>query len=291
MGYSAPEEFERDILLAKESLEDAPFAVNLLMALAQKEHVDACIRHRVPIVTMFFGGDATLVSALHEYGAIVYIQIGTFEEAQHALAIGADGLIVQGLEAGGHLLARESLAAVAPRIREAFPNIPVIASGGIHDSASAENARRDGADAVSCGTRFLMTNESFAHGAYKKRLAESEETMVTNLFGLGWRDRHRVVPNAATRKWCTAEGQEPRWLKPVHRLGAALGKNPPPQRTERIVAAQSLRIPLYTPATLTADMEESRIDVTAIYAGECVKHISGLLSARDVVNELSPKKI
>jgi nitronate monooxygenase len=72
--------------------------------------------------------------------------------------------------------------------------------GSVPEALAARDSGAD-AEAVVCGTRFLMSEESGAHLAYKARLSGAKETVLTELFGLGWPAPHRVVPNAATERW------------------------------------------------------------------------------------------
>jgi nitronate monooxygenase len=80
--------------------------------------------------------------------------------------------------------------------------VPVLVAGGIVDAQGVREALDAGAAAAVVGTRFLLSEESHAHPEYKKRCLAARETVLTELFGLGWPDApHRVIPNAATRRW------------------------------------------------------------------------------------------
>jgi len=287
LSYLPVNAFVQELRRIEQSLAGKTFAANLLLPIIEKGHVEACIASRVPIVTLFFGFDRKILAALKGAGKIVLFQVGSVEEARMVIAHGADGVIVQGHEAGGHVRGALRLADLLAQVRDALPRALVCAAGGIHDRASASQARLLGADAVVSGTRFLASPEAAAHPAYKHRLIEAKETIVTNLFGMGWRDPHRVVRNAATDKWCSKAGMEPSWLYPIHAASGITAKLSGRVNVQVLVERQSLRLPLYTPSSLTPEMREDRLEVVALYAGECVERIISLQPAASTVAELS----
>lgn len=101
-------------------------------------------------------------------------QCGSVEEALAARAAGADAVIAQGVEAGGHVRGTTAAMELLARVRAALPgNYPVLAAGGVADSTDVTARLEAGADAVVSGTRFLMSDESGAHPAYKERSREA----------------------------------------------------------------------------------------------------------------------
>lgn len=288
LGISVqPEGYRKSIRRARERAPGKPIAANLLFPVMRREHVKVCVEERVPVVSLFFGFDRRVVDALHAVGCIVLHQVGTLEQARRALAEGADGLIAQGEGAGGHVLATGPLTSLLPQVRELAGDRPVLAAGGIHDRASAAAAIALGADGVWVGTRFLLTHESAAHDAYKARLLEAESTLQTLLFGLGWHGLHRVVPNAATRRWCARNALGPVWLRAINRSVEPALRALPPGSVRHLVPRQRVGLPFYSPAALLRGMDERLADVTPLYAGSCVEHIDELRSAAEVVRELA----
>jgi nitronate monooxygenase len=283
-----PDRFEAEVRRARELALGRPYAANLLFPVMKRAHVEVCIRQRVPVVSLFFGFDRRVVDALHEAGSTVLHQIGTVDEARRALADGADGLIAQGLGAGGHLLAIEPLSDLVPKLVDMAGGRPVFAAGGVWNRATALAAMASGANGVSVGTRFLLTHESHAHEAYKARLLEAKSTLVTLLFGLGWHGLHRVVPNAATDRWCRDDPLGPSWVRGVNRATERLLAKMPASGVRAFVGRQDVARPFFTPAALVRGMDAGMADVTPLYAGECVTNIRSLASAADVVAELSP---
>lgn len=287
VSYLPPQMFADEMKQVEQSLSGTTFAANLLLPVITDVHVKACLDSSVPIVTLFYGFDQKIVSALKDAGKIVLFQVGSLDEAKRVIAAGADGVIAQGYEAGGHIRGKKRLSDLLSEIRSAFPQHLVCGAGGIHDGASADACRNLGADAVASGTRFLATPEAAAHPAYKQRLVEAAETVATNLFGVGWRDPHRVVPNEAVKKWCKPDGREPSWLSLVHAMTRVVAKLSSSDGSAALTAKQSLGRPLYTPASLSPEMPAEMIEVVAVYAGECVRDINDIRPARQIVEELA----
>lgn len=286
IGLMPEPEFEAEIDRAKRELGDTPFAVNLLMPLMRRRHLRACVDKRVPVVSVFFGHDPDVVKALKDAGSYVIYQVGSEAEADTVLRDGADAVIVQGVEAGGHVRATERLDVLLPRIRTAHPDVPVLAAGGIFDVASVRRAMALGADGVAVGTRFLMTPESNAHDAYKQCLLEADETVLTDLFGLGWNAPHRVALNAATRRWCRDGALGPRWVSRFNTLSETPSRLLPLSAAASMIRMEHPAVPLFGPFPLHRKMQP-RTDVAPLYAGEPVARIKDIRPADEIVRELA----
>ncbi len=194
---------------------DAPFAVNLVLHFEQAGRVALCAEERVPIVTFSWGDPAAFVPQLHAAGCRVFFQVATVGAGRAAAAAGADALIAQGIEAGGHVESTTALAVLVAGLRRATP-LPVIAAGGIADAATAAAARAAGAAAVAVGTRFVASDESTAQRAWKDALvaASADDTVLTGVFDVGWPDApHRVLRNSTYRAW-EAAGSPPPGARP-----------------------------------------------------------------------------
>ncbi|MAP95338.1 MAG: 2-nitropropane dioxygenase [Ponticaulis sp.] len=287
LSYLPPAFFESELRCIEERLEGKTFAANLLMPLISRLHVEACLKSSVQVVTLFYGFDQAIVSALKDAGKLVLFQIGSLEEAELVLSAGADGVIVQGYEAGGHLRGEERLAELLPKVRTCFPDALICGAGGIHNKDTAEVCRSSGADAVCAGTRFLASPEASAHPEFKRRLVTATETIVTDLFGVGWRDLHRVIPNSAVKKWCARDSSDHAFApmtdaaeKLVSGLSDAVDR-------AAILMRQSLEQPIYTPSSLTPELEATMIEYVALYAGECVQNIHELQPVPKSVELLS----
>ncbi|MCV7195671.1 NAD(P)H-dependent flavin oxidoreductase [Mycobacterium angelicum] len=269
---------------------DAPgraVAVNLLLPFTTRRHVAVCVQARVDVVVLAFGEPRGLAEQLREAGAFVFVMVGTVEQARGAIAAGADGLIAQGREAGGHLVGTAAAPDFLPRALAVAGDRPVLLAGGIATAADTEAALAAGASGVIAGTRFLLTHEANANRAYQQRVAQADKTIETNLFGVSWPLRHRVLPNDATRRWCRDDG----WAKALPAAVnvasgplSALGYLDP----GKLVGLQSPRLPVFTPAALLATMPDSWVERAALYAGESALRLHEITSAAQAVADLSP---
>ncbi|HEX2086039.1 MAG TPA: nitronate monooxygenase [Solirubrobacteraceae bacterium] len=260
-----------------------PVAANLLVPFARRAHVEACEAGGAAAVVLFFGFDARLVSALRDRGLVVLHQVGTVEGARRALADGADGLIAQGVEAGGHLHGTERLADFLPRALSVAGGRPVLAAGGIARRADVERVLVAGAVAAVCGSRFLLTDESRAHPGYKRRALGATRTIDTKLFGFGWPARHRVLPNAATERW----ERRRRLTGALTAATGPLGRLLPVEAAVRMPALQTPWLPLFGPAAPLEGMPDRLLEATPLYAGESVREIHEVVPAAEAVRELA----
>jgi NAD(P)H-dependent flavin oxidoreductase YrpB (nitropropane dioxygenase family) len=290
VGIMAPKAFAGAIREAHRRSPGKPVAANLLTPFARRAHVDACIRLRVALVVFHGGLPGRWLAPLQAAGVPVFATVGTAEEARSALAIGVDGLVVQGLEAGGHLVGVEPVVVALARVLEVVGDaVPVMAAGGVADAADVQRLLDGGAAAAVAGTRFLLTEESAAHPAYKERVLTAQRTLVTELFGFGWPMRHRVVPNDATRRWCERDELGPPWLRRVGRASALAGRVLPLSALDPLVARQRVAVPLFSPGLPLASMPAETVERTALYAGETLHRIDRVVSAADAVAQLVPR--
>ena len=288
VGIQSAERFGRQLRRARDLAGGRGVSANLLLPFTRREHVTACIEARVAAVSLFFGFDRDAVRALHDAGIAVLHQVGTVEQARRAIADGADALIAQGREAGGHLLAEAPLRETLPRVLEVAGETPVLAAGGIHDAAGTQAALDAGAAGAWCGTRFLLTDESGAHPLYKQRALGAPRTIETKLFGLGWPDDHRVLPNAATERWASG-GVVAKAAALATAASRPLGRLLPIDGAGG-VARQRPGIPLFGPGPPLAGMPDELVEATALYAGECARAIDRVVPAGEAVRLLTPAR-
>jgi nitronate monooxygenase len=111
---------------------------------------------------------ADVIARVKAAGCRVLCQVGSVEDAVAAQKAGADAVIVQGLEAGGHVRGTVSSLVLLPQVVRSV-SVPVVASGGFASGESLIAAFALGAQGIHCGTVFLATDESFAHAYYKDR--------------------------------------------------------------------------------------------------------------------------
>jgi NAD(P)H-dependent flavin oxidoreductase YrpB (nitropropane dioxygenase family) len=288
LGLASPDSWSAAFGRIREQAPGRAVAVNLLMPFVRRRHVEACVAGGVDAAVLFFGGDAALVRTLHEAGVLVLVQVGTESEAARAVAWGADGLIAQGVEAGGHLLGRAPALAFLPVARRVASGRPVFVAGGIADSRDTAAALAAGASGVVAGTRFLLTDESRAHPAYRQRVLEAKDTVETTLFGFGWPARHRVVANAATRRWLRTDGSVRRLATAINAPSARLGRFVPDAVAARLPTLQRARLPVLSPAPPLAGMPDDTVEHTPLYAGDTALRIDRVVPAAEAVAMLAP---
>lgn len=286
VGILPPAGLRVELERARELAGGRPVAANLLVPFTTRAHVDACLDARVAAVVLHAGFKRAVVERLRAGGVLVLHTVGTSEEARRALGDGADGLVAQGREAGGHLVGVEPALATLPRVLEVAGDAPVLLAGGIADGSDARRALDAGAAAVVAGTRFLLTEESGAHPAYKQRVLAAERTLETQLFGLGWPMRHRVIPNAATERWCRASVRGPRAVLALQAISVPLARLPM-SLVAGTIRTQHPALPLFGPAAPVAGMPERLVEASALYAGETALRIGSLLPAREAVASLA----
>jgi len=184
---------------------DRPFAVNVIPAATEPGLLDAqiscCLDLDVPTFSFFWDVGPEVVERVKDANRIVLHQVGTLEAARAAEAAGADVIIAQGVEAGGHVHGRTPVLDLTRAILDAV-SVPVVASGGLVTGADLVAALDLGASGIQCGTAFLATEESFAHPYHKARVVDAArtDTVLTDIFVLNWPKGAavRVIVNSVT---------------------------------------------------------------------------------------------
>ncbi|MGC1167019.1 MAG: nitronate monooxygenase [Solirubrobacterales bacterium] len=268
-------------LAAARRLTARPLAVNLLLPFARRGWFEAA--SRADVVVTFWGAPRRRVPGIWIH------QCGSVAEALAAQAAGADAVIVQGVEAGGHVRGTTPALELLQQVRAALPaDYPLLLAGGIAARDDVRQALEQGAVAAVAGTRFLLSEESRAHPAYRQRLLEAEETVLTELFGAGWPAPHRVVANAATAHWLGDDPRGPRLNRALNRLSGAGARFMPPSLQVRLARAQRPQSRLLTPIGATDDGFPTLVDAGPLYAGESVARIGDVRPARDIAAALAP---
>ncbi|WP_290813539.1 nitronate monooxygenase [Ferrovibrio sp.] len=204
MVRESPELIAQQIDLVRRNT-NQPFGVNLIPLATRpdlfKAELDVCLAKRVHAMCFFWGVDAAAVAQAKAAGCIVLYQVGSVADAIAAEAAGADIIIAQGFEAGGHVHGTVSSLVLVPQIASRV-RIPVVASGGFASGESLVAALALGAQGIHCGTAFLATRESFAHDVHKSAIAAagSDDTVYTDVFAINWPAGSpvRVLRNALT---------------------------------------------------------------------------------------------
>jgi len=269
---------ERELAAARK-LTGRPLAVNLLLPFARRDWFRAAAA--ADVVVTFWGAPKRRVPGvwLHQCGSVA--------EARAAHAAGADGAIVQGVEAGGHVRGTVPALELLERARAAIPDFPLLLAGGIAKREDVQAALDAGACAAVAGTRFLLSEESRAHPEYRQRLIEADDTVLTELFGAGWPAPHRVVANAATDHWLATDPRGPALNRALNRLTGIGARHMPPSIQLRLARAQRPTSRLLSPAPPADDAPANLLEAGPLYAGQTVARIPDLRPAADLVASLT----
>jgi NAD(P)H-dependent flavin oxidoreductase YrpB (nitropropane dioxygenase family) len=202
-----------DLVRKTAALTDRPFAGNFVLTSDQHGRLDAALCAGLRIVSFLLGDPQGYVDPVHDAGGLVMQTVGTAEEARRAVACGADIVVAQGWEAGGHVLGRVATLPLVPAIVDAVAPVPVIAAGGIGDARGVAAVLALGAQAAWLGTRFLLADEMPIHEEYRRRLiaaSEADAEWYPNLYEVGWPDSpHRAIHNSTAERWEAAGRPSP----------------------------------------------------------------------------------
>lgn len=279
LGMREPAALRSEIEAARR-LTARPVAVNLLLPFVRPAHVD--VVRDADVVVTFWG------TPRRPGPSTWWHQCGSVDEARQAHAAGADAVIVQGVEAGGHVRGTTAALELLEQVRAVLPReFPLLLAGGIADAADVRVALGAGAAAAVAGTRFLMSEESRASDGYKARLVDSEHTLLTELFGLGWPGAHRVLPNRATDRWLRHDGRGPRTARLVNRLAAPVVSRLPDRSHGWVTRLQLAAVPSYSPIPPVIGTPDRVLEVSPMYAGETVARIHDISPAGDIVRTLA----
>lgn len=188
------------------SLTSQPFFVNYALAF-EPTTLPICLELGVPIISFSWGDASPFVPDVRASGAYLGIQVFDSESTKKAIDLGADFLVCQGVEAGGHVESKLPLEVALAEALEAAGAIPVIAAGGIGDLVGIQRVLGMGATGAMLGTRFVATQESRAHEEYKRSLVRATEnsTSLSVCFDGGWPNApHRTLVNHTLQSWIDA---------------------------------------------------------------------------------------
>jgi NAD(P)H-dependent flavin oxidoreductase YrpB (nitropropane dioxygenase family) len=195
---------------------DRPFALNFLLFHCDEEQFDAGVAEKPAAIAIAWPRpDQDLkpyIARAHDAGCKVTLMAGGVPEALRGAEAGADVIVAQGTEGGGHVSWMATMA-LTPMVVDAVAPIPVLAAGGIADGRGLAAALALGADGVLLGTRFLATPEAPLHPNFKQAILDSDghDTMLTEIpdiaSGTVWPGamsraaRNRFVERWAGREW------------------------------------------------------------------------------------------
>ena len=200
---SAPPEVVREQIREAKKLTDKPFGVNVMLLNPNAAEVaQIVIEEGVKVVTTGAGNPGKFMDAWKQAGVVVIPVVASVAMARMMERGGADAVIAEGMESGGHI-GEETTMTLVPQVVDAV-NIPVIAAGGIGDGRGVCAAFMLGAEAVQMGTRFVVAKESNVHQNYKDRViaAKDIDSVVT---GRSTGHPVRSLRNSMTREYLDME--------------------------------------------------------------------------------------
>ena len=201
-GGMSPEMLRENIREAKK-LTDKPFGVNLMLLHPQAgEMADIVVEEKVPVVTTGAGNPSKYMAAWKEAGVKVIPVVASVAMARLMERAGADAVVAEGMESGGHIGSITTFALV-PQVVDAV-KIPVIAAGGIADGRGMAAAFMLGAEGVQIGTRFVVAKESIVHPNYKEQLIKAKD-IDSAVTGMSTGHPVRSIRNKMTKEYLRLE--------------------------------------------------------------------------------------
>lgn len=228
--------------------------------------LDVALARKPKAVMLSFGDASPFAERIRKSGAALIMQVQSLAGARQAVALGADVIVAQGIEAGGHGATPgdgRGLMPLVPAVVDAVRPVPVAAAGGIADGRGLAAALVLGAGGVLIGTRFYAATECLGHANAKRRLVEAsaDETVRTRIFDIAraaeWPEAYtgRALVNDFARRW---HGRE--------------------QELESAIEAEK---PRYLAALAAGDT-----DTMVVWAGQGIDLIREVLPAAEIVSRL-----
>ena len=200
---SAPPEVVREQIQKVKELTDKPFGVNVMLMNPNAEEVaKIVVEEDVKVVTTGAGNPAKYMEMWKRAGVKVIPVVASVALARLMERSGADAVVAEGMEAGGHIGAATTMTLV-PQVVDAV-GIPVIAAGGIADGRGVAAAMMLGAEAVQMGTRFCVAAEAITHANYKEKIIKAKD-IDSEVTGMSHGHPIRQLRNRMTREYLKLE--------------------------------------------------------------------------------------
>ncbi|MFI3214530.1 MAG: enoyl-[acyl-carrier-protein] reductase FabK [Eubacteriales bacterium] len=202
---AAPGEVVREQIIEAKKLTDKPFGVNIMLMNPNADDVArVVVEEGIKVVTTGAGNPAKYIPMWKEAGVKVIPVVASVAMAKMMERAGADAVVAEGMEAGGHIGAATTMTLV-PQIVDAV-KIPVIAAGGIGDGRGFAAAMMLGAQGVQMGTRFIVAKESIVHENYKQKVCKAKD-IDSEITGTSTGHPVRQLRNQMTREYLKLEKQ------------------------------------------------------------------------------------
>jgi nitronate monooxygenase len=272
LTWSSPEEAFKTVAKIKAATKGSFYANYILHF--EPQSLDKALEAGASFVQFSWGiPNKEIVSKVKNAKAKLGIQVASKHGAKLALDTGADFLICQGMEAGGHVQANSDLYNTLHEVIAVAKNIPVLASGGIATGHDIRKAIKAGASGAVLGTRFIATKESDIHDEYKDSLVKAGEnsTVFTNCFDKEWSALHRVLKNKTFQMW--------------EAVGCPLKGNKPGENDVVATGPDGSKIERYGSMPPLKGLQGSLTEL-AMYAGQGVHKINDLPTAKELIQRL-----
>ena len=257
-------------------LTDRGFAVNLNLSFPYEDKLDVCIEEGVFAVSLFWGDACSATKKAKDNGLTVLVSVGSAAEAEKAVACGADVIVTQGWESGGHVWGSVATLALVPAVVDAVGDTPVVAAGGIADARGLAAVMMLGAQGAWIGTRFLASHEATVHPTYREKILQASESQTAwahDLYDISWPDsHHRTLRNHTFEAWEAAGNPAP-------------GNRP----NEGVIVGHShtgepvLNYQCYTPRLGS----EGDIEAMSLWSGQGVAMVREIQPASQIVDEIT----
>jgi enoyl-[acyl-carrier protein] reductase II len=279
-GAAMPPDVLQAAIRDVKAVNPASYGVDIIARFSGIEHIEVCVAEKVPVVAFFWDDPPDeWLSRLRAVGIHIWFQVGSVAEAKAAHRRGAQALVVQGSEAGGHNRAGAATFSLLPAVIDAIEAIPVIAAGGIADGRTVAAALALGAEAVWVGTRLIASFEANAHPEYKDRVVAAgvEDTARHLIFGPEFPDAStRGLRNRIVREWERRDDPPPYKVAseselPVIGQARFFGQEIPMKRFCGFPPTPEF----------TGDLEEM-----SLLAGESIGQTKRLMSVANIIDEM-----
>jgi nitronate monooxygenase len=265
-GYGDAAWLERELdWLRQNKTQELPFGVGFITWSLAKQPalLSQALAAKPNAVWLSFGDPAPFIEVIKTAGALVICQVQTVAMAEDAVTKGADIIIAQGTEAGGHGMSCGSMALVPAVVDAVGERVPVVMAGGVADGRGLAAALMLGAQGVVLGTRFYATQEAAGHPDAKARIvaASGDETLRSIVFDVS---RQNVWPAPYTGR-CLINNHTRRWAGREIELMRRMGEERDSYLTAR---------------------ERGDFDIAAVIAGEAAGLIRDIPAAKDIIDRM-----
>ena len=255
-GVGPTEVVRAQIRKAKE-LTDKPFGVNVMLMQDNADEIAHLVcDEKVPVVTTGAGSPGKYIEMWKSHGIKVIPVVPSVAIAKRMEKFGADAVIAEGMESGGHI-GQTTTMSLVPQVVDAV-NIPVIAAGGIGDGRGIAASFMLGAVGVQMGTRFLVSNECNVHKNYKEKVLKAKD-IETEVTGTSTSHPVRVLRNKLTREYIKLEKSNPNSEKLESLTRGALRK-----------------------AVIEGDTENG-----SVMAGQCASMAHEIMTCKELITKLT----